>query len=779
MRGKFTGCIAKNLVNDGYADCPDGSDEQQQFIKTVRCNSCNVTMRRLDSISNCTHIGFPSCDDSTCYKVPSLSCSNRFKNCSKTDVICTSYCDDVASSDCKQSFQCSDGSLISTSQFCDGKIDCPDNSDEIKGQPGFKCTSSLQACILPQINLHDNIKHCKDGSDLCLLNQSCFECIDKSFNISLNQVCDDSMDCIPPTDECLCETYINDLSCSEFDSINPNYSSKNCTSDHKFVNTNALNERYFISNISKFWTENISSVRCQTKHGEVVATMCDGRPECSDYSDECSCKDKRPQFCDDICHLYFMMGDRYCDGIIDEAWMFINNPACSRGFDEMHCSKRFFCKAGDKISIDTNKLCDEVEDCDDGSDESDEQCLRFFSKDTSIFSSDTEMIANDGLRSAFWIIGFLVIAGNAYVVITNLIKNGCFKVKPTSASLHCNHIMILNIAVADFIMGIYLITISIYSVVYSGRYKEIDLEWRTSLRCSVIGSLAVLSSEASCLLMVTLTLFRLYHVFRPLSSMTSSDWSWKVCIFVSWIVAVFLAVMPVLETASDYFVHHLWIENAFSKSGEWSKCSFLKFTNRLYVFDVLTKPNSIKIDPPNNSNLLISSAFSINITSLKSALEYLNRFFPSYVPQGQFGYYSETSICMPRYFVIRGDNAWEYSLAIILLNFASFMFISVSYILIYKRSMKQRPINSESEAKLKKRETKMQKRIARIIVTDFACWIPICIIAFVKFGGANVGGIVYQITAVFLLPINSVLNPFLYTLSLDKWLQKLRCSQTD
>ena len=396
MRGKFKGCIAKNLVNDGYADCPDGSDEQQQFIKTVRCDSCNVTMRRLDTIANCTDIGFPSCDDSTCYEVPSLLCLNRLKNCSKTDVICTSFCDDATSNECKQSFQCSDGSLISTSQFCDGKIDCPDNSDEIRGNGGFKCTSSLQACALPQINLHDNIKHCKDGSDLCLLNQSCFECIDKSFEISLNQVCDDSVGCLDTSDECLCETNLNQEVCNTIDSINPNYNPKNCTSDHRFVETNSITDRLLFGLIFRESTS-ASSVRCQTKHGVVVAKMCDGRPECSDYSDECSCKDKHPQFCNDTCHLYFLMGDRYCDGIIDEAWMFINNSACPRGFDEMHCSSRFSCQAGDKISIDTNKFCDKVEDCDDGFDESDELCPRFFSKDTSIFSSDTEMIANDGL----------------------------------------------------------------------------------------------------------------------------------------------------------------------------------------------------------------------------------------------------------------------------------------------------------------------------------------------------------------------------------------------
>ena len=42
--------------------------------------------------------------------------------------------------------------------------------------------------------------------------------------------------------------------------------------------------------------------------------------------------------------------------------------------------------------------------------------------------------------------------------------------------------------------------------------------------------------------MVTLTAFRLYHVYRPPSTMTASSWPWKVCIFMSWLVAVFVGV---------------------------------------------------------------------------------------------------------------------------------------------------------------------------------------------------------------------------------------------
>ena len=72
------------------------------------------------------------------------------------------------------------------------------------------------------------------------------------------------------------------------------------------------------------------------------------------------------------------------------------------------------------------------------------------------------------MRFPYWFIGFIVIVGNAYVIVRSFVRTSCFKQTWPSALLHCNHIVILNIAVADFTIGIYFITISIvYTVKYS------------------------------------------------------------------------------------------------------------------------------------------------------------------------------------------------------------------------------------------------------------------------------------------------------------------------
>ena len=143
------------------------------------------------------------------------------------------------------------------------------------------------------------------------------------------------------------------------------------------------------------------------------------------------------------------------------------------------------------------------------------------------------MKRSPAIRYVFWIVSFIIMAGNAYVIANSCIKTRCFKKAWPSASLQCNHIVIFNIAVADFIMGIYLIGISIVNVLSMNILIK-------NLPCVFLGGLVIISSEASCFLMVTLTSFRMFHVCRPLTSMTASSWPWKVCIFMSWLVAILI-----------------------------------------------------------------------------------------------------------------------------------------------------------------------------------------------------------------------------------------------
>ena len=727
---EFTGCIPISQQNDGIGQCSDGSDETYQVQKTVNCGQCDVTINRLNNVSQCNLNRHILCGNSTCYKVSSILCSTI--DCNETDFICVSNCSLDSNKQCNRAFQCDDGNLGLTHQLCDGIVDCLDKSDEIQHQYGFKCVAvdSNRKCVLPQRNLHDDVAQCRDKSDLCK-NNSCFQCFDQRLLISSNQVCDGLFDCYDWSDECLCEQYLDLNLC------NTRFSSCNLSSVDHNLNSNSNFDHKIIFNLNAEIAK--STKTCQTRlENRRPATLCDGRPECSDLSDECNCK-TLPEFCNDTCHNDYNIGDRYCDGIEDDFYNITNKLSCFKGFDELNCSKRFVCKAGNKISIDVDHICDGKPDCDDNRDEQD--CK---DNENSIFSSEQEMIANPALKSCFWIMGIAVITGNLYVIASKIYL---FKTTKIYKSLRYQNVIILNISIADMLMGIYLLSIAVHSAYYSGYFGQINVEWQSSLLCSLIGSLAVLSSEASCFFMVLLTSTRLYTIYKPFSTSSTSSSKYKVAIILIWFMAFLIAVLPIPHQKFSYFLQNkIEFSNQFTRSEIWNKEKVTKFACRLAI--------------------LKNKSMECNCNDWDSTKSFLKTNNPEYSPGAEFGYYGQTSVCMPRFYVYRGESAWEYSLVIITVNFLSFFFIAVSYICIFIKSEK-----NELEIKTSQREKeqlRMQRRISRIIITDFLCWIPICIMAFVKLSGFHVDDVAYIVSAVLLLPINSAFNPLLYSPLLDK-----------
>ena len=75
-----------------------------------------------------------------------------------------------------------------------------------------------------------------------------------------------------------------------------------------------------------------------------------------------------------------------------------------------------------------------------------------------------------------------------------------------------NHLLIINLALADFLMGLYLLILSIYDALYSGIYCLKSVEWLSSYTCSFLGALVVVSSQASVLTLVILCTVRLVTV---------------------------------------------------------------------------------------------------------------------------------------------------------------------------------------------------------------------------------------------------------------------------
>ena len=312
-------------------------------------------------------------------------------------------------------------------------------------------------------------------------------------------------------------------------------------------------------------------------------------------------------------------------------------------------------------------------------------------------------------------------------------------------------IVILNTSIADFIIGVYLLTIASYSAVYSGIYGLVDHEWRSSLSCSFVGSLAVFCSETTCFFMVILTAFRLRNVcnaYNPSMQMNLSLLLLKLSVGTAWLMSFFLSIIRYFSVTSQYFVHSISFSSVFHRERTWNVPTLKQFMCRYGLLSNSTLPNN------------------------ENHLESIDMFLRSRFPEGgtirSFGYYGETSVCMPSIYAGPGESSWQHTLFLITLNFLSFLFIAIGYIFLYKYASSS---SAKAQNKLSdKLAAKMQKRIARIIATDFCCWIPICIMTYVRISGATYSVLVYQISAVLLLPINSAVNPFLFSSLPEKFI---------
>uniref|UniRef100_H2Z787 G-protein coupled receptors family 1 profile domain-containing protein n=1 Tax=Ciona savignyi TaxID=51511 RepID=H2Z787_CIOSA len=309
---------------------------------------------------------------------------------------------------------------------------------------------------------------------------------------------------------------------------------------------------------------------------ERYVRKCDGIPECWNREDECVDCSVKSHFCEDdiICHHDLLLNSmKYCDGKEKREGLGKFSWKCKHGFDEINCTNRFYCRSGSLISISRNYLCDGDNNCDDQTDELKSICKhrRFYcvngtphsvgvskvengikdcsdgsdecpanSNKSSIFSSPYEMIANPFLRGIIWLMGLVAMLGNSVVFVTAVIE---FK-NSTSGTAVANHLFILNLSFSDFLMSVYLLSISIKGVMFSGSYCYHDLEWRSSGLCSFLGALVVISTEASALIMTVMTTFRLLTAWNPIG-MNHVEWK-QLCLplIVVWIISVFLGTFP-------------------------------------------------------------------------------------------------------------------------------------------------------------------------------------------------------------------------------------------
>ncbi len=294
------------------------------------------------------------------------------------------------------------------------------------------------------------------------------------------------------------------------------------------------------------------------------------------------------------------------------------------------------------------------------------------------FSSCDELLKNTVLKYSIWILGLMAFIGNLIVIIWRSVSKDSNRV---------NSFLLTNLAVADFLMGMYMLIVAYKDRVWDGVYFKHDIPWRASNLCIFAGVISTASSEVSVLTLTVITLERMVCIVFPFKFQRWSLKKASTIMFAVWILGLSISLVPLLNDA--------------------------------YFYDYDTNVH----------------------------------------------FFGRSAVCLP--FQLSSDRpaGWEYSVFVFLvLNGISFFFILLAYVLIYHTVVKAA---SSVRSTRVNQDSAIAKRMMFIILTDFLCWFPVIIISILALTGNlyDPSKQVYAWIAVFVLPINSSINPLLYTFS--------------
>lgn len=126
-------------------------------------------------------------------------------------------------------------------------------------------------------------------------------------------------------------------------------------------------------------------------------------------------------------------------------------------------------------------------------------------------------------------------------------------------------------------------------------------------------------------------------------------------------------------------------------------------------------------------------------------------------------FYGNNGVCLSLHIHDPYAQGWQYSAALfIIINAAALIFIFISYF----KMLRAIQFSGESiRSTLTGREKMVARRITIIIITDCLCWLPIVGVKILALAGVRISPVIYAWLAVMILPINSALNPVLYSLT--------------
>ncbi|XP_041475033.1 G-protein coupled receptor GRL101-like isoform X1 [Lytechinus variegatus] len=323
------------------------------------------------------------------------------------------------------------------------------------------------------------------------------------------------------------------------------------------------------------------------------------------------------------------------------------------------------------------------------------------------FSSCSGLLEYQALGICMWLLGASAFFGNAFVLVMRLRAQR--DLKRARKTVKIQSLLIINLATADLLTGLYMLVLAAADTAFGSEYFVYAAEWREGLPCKIIGILALLSGEASVLILALISIDRLLVVVFPFGPVHLSVRSVKIWAAVIWIFSTIAGILPPIITSvlSEDAVGYFYIYS--------DVCLGLPLIR------------STDVD-------LVVEEYDYETGNVDYTL--------NYIADGKYAYYA--------------------ILVFIGLNLLCFLIILFSYVAIFvyaRRTARRAKRTPERE-----QELRLAARMALIVGTDFCCWMPIIILGILtQTGAVSVSTQMYAWCVVFIIPINSAVNPFLYT----------------
>ena len=160
------------------------------------------------------------------------------------------------------------------------------------------------------------------------------------------------------------------------------------------------------------------------------------------------------------------------------------------------------------------------------------------------FSSCDDLLKDGALRTFMWILGLSALVGNAFVIGLRLFRSKAVIARVNEKS-RIQSRLITNLAVSDFIMGLYMIIIGSVDLYYRGDYAINADAWRNSGACQFAGIISAFSSEVSVFLITLISIDRLVCiVFSHHRVIKFSYKSSMVSLGIIWVLGLIISLIP-------------------------------------------------------------------------------------------------------------------------------------------------------------------------------------------------------------------------------------------